>query len=332
MAEATLALRKVRLITAVKTPYQADGKIDLEAFDKLVEHQIANGVEGLIIGGTTGEGHLLSLEERIGLVSHSKAKFGGRIYIVGNTGSNHTAAAVHATEKGFAAGMDAALLINPYYGKTSDSGIVMHLEAALKFGPAFIYNVPGRTGQDIKPEVIMKIKDHPHFIGVKECMGNERIKELSDQGICCWSGNDDQPLGRLDIGWELVSLYPLAKDTSSLMHQSRHKCGAVGVISVTSNVVPGLVKRLMTQEDEELNAKLGPLYKWLFTDPNPIGVNTMLMMLGAAKPIFRLPYTFVPRDRRLAGLELVKSIGLEHCPAFGELKALEDAEFQHVVA
>eukprot|EP00913_Durusdinium_trenchii_P004257 g3947.t1 len=124
MAEATLALRKVRLITAVKTPYQADGKIDLEAFDKLVEHQIANGVEGLIIGGTTGEGHLLSLEERIGLVSHSKAKFGGRIYIVGNTGSNHTAAAVHATEKGFAAGMDAALLINPYYGDLTKVGFV----------------------------------------------------------------------------------------------------------------------------------------------------------------------------------------------------------------
>eukprot|EP00434_Breviolum_minutum_P007339 symbB.v1.2.006479.t1/scaffold361.1/size299464/2 len=308
MSEATQILRKVRLITAVKTPYLPDGKIDLEAYEKLVEHQITNGVEGLIVGGTTGEGHLLSLDERIGLISHTKAKFGGRIYIVGNTGSNHTAQAVNATEKGFAAGMDSSLLINPYYGKTSDSGIVMHLEAALKFGPAFIYNVPGRTGQDIKPEVIMKIKDHPNFIGVKECMGHERIKELSDQGICCWSGNDDQ------------------------MHQSRHKYGAVGVISVTSNVVPGLIKRLMTQEDEALDAKLQPLYKWLFTDPNPIGVNTMLMMLGAAKPIFRLPYTFVPRDRRGAGVELVKSIGLENCPAFGELKALEDAEFQHVVS
>ncbi|CAK9032240.1 4-hydroxy-tetrahydrodipicolinate synthase 2 [Durusdinium trenchii] len=273
---------EVRLITAVKTPYQADGKIDLEAFDKLVEHQIANGVEGLIIGGTTGEGHLLSLEERIGLVSHSKA-------CPLRKGRQHRQQPHRRSPDLTAAGMDAALLINPYYGKTSDSGIVMHLEAALKFGPAFIYNVPGRTGQDIKPEVIMKIKDHPHFIGVKVCLESV-TQELSDQGICCWSGNDDQ------------------------MHQSRHKCGAVGVISVTSNVVPGLVKRLMTQEDEELNAKLGPLYKWLFTDPNPIGVNTMLMMLGAAKPIFRLPYTFVPRDRRLAGLELVKSIGLEWGP------------------
>jgi len=308
MSEATQNLRKARLITAVKTPYLPDGKVDLEVYEKLIEHQIANGVEGIIVGGTTGEGHLLSLDERIGLISHTKAKFGGRIYIVGNTGSNHTAAAVSATEKGFAAGMDAALLINPYYGKTSDSGIVMHLEAALKFGPAFIYNVPGRTGQDIKPEVIMKIKDHPNFIGVKECMGHERIKELSSQGICCWSGNDDQ------------------------MHHSRHKHGAVGVISVTSNVVPGLVKKLMTQEDEALDAKLQPLYKWLFTDPNPIGVNTMLMMLGVAKPIFRLPYTFVPRDRRAAGLEVVKSIGLENCPVFGEPKVLEDADFQHVIA
>eukprot|EP00439_Symbiodinium_sp_Y106_P044548 s923_g5.t1 len=116
-------------------------------------------------------------------------------------------------------------------------------------------------------------------------------------GVCCWSGNDDQ------------------------MHESRHQHGAVGVISVTSNIVPAL--------DDALDAKLQPLYKWLFTDPNPIGVNTMLMMLGAAKPVFRLPYTFVPRDRRTQGVELLTSIGLENCPAFGELKALEDLPAQH---
>jgi len=307
MTTATMELRKVRLITAVKTPYLPDGNVDTEAWDKLLEHQISNGVEGIIVGGTTGEGHLLSWEEHLCLIAHTKAKFGGRIVIVGNTGSNSTSESVWATKKGFALGMDASLLINPYYGKTSDKGIVMHLEAGLRYGPAFIYNVPGRTGQDIKPEVIMQIKDHKHFIGVKECMGHERIKELADKGVCCWSGNDDQ------------------------MHLSRHKYGAVGVISVTSNVVPALVKKLMTEQDDALDAKLQPLYTWLFTDPNPIGVNTMLMMLGTVQPVFRLPYTFVPRERRVQGVDILKSVGVESCPCFGELKALEDGDFKHVI-
>jgi len=306
-APETLALRKARLITALKTPYLADGNVDFKAFDKLCEHQIANGVEGIIVGGTTGEGHLLSWSEHLSLIAHAKAKFGGKLIIVGNTGSNNTGEMVYATKKGFALGMDASLLINPYYGKTSDKGIVMHIEAAMKFGPAFIYNVAGRTGQDIKPEVMMQLKDHKNFIGVKECSGHERIKAYADQGVCCWSGNDDQ------------------------MHESRHKYGAVGVISVTSQIVPALVKKLMTTQDDALDAKLQPLYKWLFTDPNPIGVNTMLMMLGAAEPVFRLPYTFVPKDRRAQGVELLNSIGLENCPAFGTLKVLEDSDFKHLL-
>merc|ERR1712159_244111 len=198
----------------------------------------------LIIGGTTGEGHLFSWEEHLVLIAHAKTQFKDRIMIVGNTGSNSTAEAVNATKKGFACGMDCSLLINPYYGKTSTQGILMHLEAAMKFGPAIIYNVPGRTGQDIKPETMVKIKDHKYFAGVKECMGPERIKELAQvHGMAVWSGNDDS------------------------CHQERHDCGAMGVISVTANVVPGLMSALMKAPNAELNTKLGPLYKWLFTEP-----------------------------------------------------------------
>jgi 4-hydroxy-tetrahydrodipicolinate synthase len=302
----TLRLRQVRVITAVKTPYLEDGNIDIEAYDKLVEHQIANGVEGIIVGGTTGEGHLFSWDEHLCLIAHTKAKFDGKIIIVGNTGSNSTSESVWATRKGFALGMDASLLINPYYGKTSAKGIVMHLEAALKFGPAFIYNVPGRTGQDIKPEIILQIKDHKYFVGVKECVGHERIKELSDHGVKCWSGNDDQ------------------------MHLSRHKYGAQGVISVTSNIVPGLVCKLMREQDDELDAKLQPLYNWLFIEPNPIGVNTLLMQLGTVKPVFRLPYTFASRDLREKILPIINSIGLAHCPCpGGSIEVLEDTDFIH---
>jgi len=308
--EATLRIRKLRLITAIKTPYLADGNIDYAAFDKHCQHQIDNGVEGLIIGGTTGEGHLFSWDEHLALIAHAKALFQDKLVIIGNTGSNCTGESVYATKKGFGAGMDCSLLINPYYGKTSTRGILMHLEAGMKFGPAIIYNVPGRTGQDIKPEIIMKISGHEHFAGVKECMGHERIKLLSDQGIACWSGNDEQ------------------------CHLSRHQYGAMGVISVTSNVVPGLMRELMFgNQNDELDAKLQPLYKWLFTDPNPIGVNTMLMQLGAAQPVFRLPYTYAPKEMREEGVKLLTTIGIQQCPLFGKngMQVLEDDDFKHVL-
>jgi len=298
-------IKKLRLMTAIKTPYRADGNIDLVAYDKHVEHQVANGVEGLIVGGTTGEGHLLSWDEHLLLIAHTKAKFPG-LCVVGNTGSNHTHESVYATKKGFAAGMDCSLLINPYYGKTSNKGIIMHVEAGMEFGPAIVYNVPGRTGQDIKPEVIEELAKHKNFCGVKECMGNDRIKLLSDKGIACWSGNDDQ------------------------CHDGRHGSGGVGVISVTSNVVPGLMKKLMTEKNDDLNKKMGPLFGWLFEEPNPIGVNTMLMMLGASPPVFRMPYTFRDQDKRTAGVEIVKAIGLENTPS-KEVKALADSDFVYVL-
>jgi 4-hydroxy-tetrahydrodipicolinate synthase len=302
------AIRKMRLMTAIKTPYRTDGNLDLEAYDKHVEHQIANGVEALIVGGTTGEGHLLSWDEHLLLIAHTKAKFQNRIAVVGNTGSNHTAESVYATKKGFAAGMDCSLLINPYYGKTSAKGIVMHIEEAMKFGPAIIYNVPGRTGQDIKPEVIEQLAKHKNFVGVKECMGNDRIKLLSDKGIYCWSGNDEQA------------------------HDGRHKFGGTGVISVTANVVPGLFKKLMTEQDDALNEKLGPLYAWLFAEPNPIGVNTAMMQLGMSAPVFRLPYTFREKEARQELAKMLEAIGVANCPTGKDgLKVLEDTDFVYTL-
>merc|ERR1712139_260179 len=149
---------------------------------------------------------------------------------------------------------------------------------------------------------MVELSKHKNFCGSKECMGNDRIKELSDKGISCWSGNDDQ------------------------CHDGRHSFGGTGVISVTANVVPGLMKKLMTEKDDALNAKLAPLYGWLFEEPNPIGVNTMLMQLGVCSPVFRLPYTFRAEAKRKAAVEIVNSIGIEHF--YGkEIKALQDSDF-----
>ncbi|XP_074574961.1 4-hydroxy-tetrahydrodipicolinate synthase, chloroplastic-like [Curcuma longa] len=297
-------IRSLRLITAIKTPYLPDGRFDLEAYDSLMRMQIFNGAEGVIVGGTTGEGQLMSWDEHIMLIAHTVNCFGTTIKVIGNTGSNSTGEAIHATEQGFAVGMHAALHINPYYGKTSMQGLVSHFEAVLSMGPTIIYNVPSRTGQDIPPSVIQTIAQNPNMAGVKECMGNERIKGYVDQGIVIWSGNDDE------------------------CHDSRWVFGATGVISVTSNLVPGLMKELMVQRQNlSLNSKLMPLMKWLFKEPNPIGLNTALAQLGVIRPVFRLPYVPLPLSSRLEFVQIVEALGRENFVGDKDVQVLDDDDF-----
>ena len=260
------------------------------AADALVEQQIAGGVQGLVVGGTTGEGQLMSWDEHIMLIAHTSKIYGDDLLVVGNTGSNSTREAVHATSQGFAVGMDAALQINPYYGKTSRAGLMKHFGAVLDFGPTIVYNVPARTTQDIPSEVIFELAKHPNFAGVKECEGNERIRNYANKGVACWSGNDDEA------------------------HDAKWDAGAAGVISVTSNVSPKLMKELMLGQkpNPKLRDDLIPLMRWLFKEPNPIGVNTALTMLGCAEPVFRLPYAPYDENTRREGKKIIESIGTEH--------------------
>jgi 4-hydroxy-tetrahydrodipicolinate synthase len=277
-------IKQASLITAIKTPYTMAGEIDLATYDALVEAQIEAGVDGIIVGGTTGEGQLMNWEEHLMLIAHSVTKFSDRLIIVGNTGSNNTREAIKATEYGFASGMDAALQINPYYGRTSIEGVKTHFERVLEIGPAFIYNVPGRTGQDLTPDIIEPLAQHKNFIGVKECAGNERIAHYESKGIACWSGNDDEA------------------------HDSRHRFQSHGVISVTSNLIPGLFRQLMDKENNELNGQLQPLMQWLFCEPNPIAINSALIMTGAVKPVFRLPYVPLNKAQQAQGLDLINEL------------------------
>lgn len=297
-------IKSLRLITAIKTPYLPDGRFDLEAYDALLNMQIADGVEGVIVGGTTGEGHLMSWDEHIMLIGHTVNCFGGSVKVIGNTGSNNTREAIHATEQGFAVGMHAALHINPYYGKTSLEGMVSHFNSVISMGPTIIYNVPSRTGQDIPPKVIHKLSQSAYFAGIKECMGNDRIEHYTDNKIVAWSGNDDQ------------------------CHDARWSHGATGVISVTSNLVPGLMRQLMFEgKNSALNAKLLPLIDWLFQEPNPIGLNTALAQLGVVRPVFRLPYEPLPLAKRVEFVKLVKEIGRENFVGEKDVQVLEDDDF-----
>ncbi|MCF2906822.1 4-hydroxy-tetrahydrodipicolinate synthase [Pseudoalteromonas sp. DL2-H2.2] len=281
------SIKKASLITAIKTPYDLHGNIDLAGFDALVEAQIAAGADGIVVGGTTGEGQLMNWEEHLMLIAHSVNQFSDKLVIVGNTGSNNTREAVKATEYGFASGMDAALQINPYYGRTSEAGLSEHFARVLDIGPAFIYNVPGRTGQDLTPKIIEPLAGHANFVGMKECAGHERIAYYEQKGIACWSGNDDQA------------------------HDSRHVHQSHGVISVTSNLVPQLFRALIDSPNEPLNAQLQPLMNWLFCEPNPIAINTALAMTGAALPVFRLPYVPLSESQQRTGVELINQLNAE---------------------
>lgn len=277
-------IKQASLITAIKTPYLSNGDIDLKTYDALVNAQIDNGVEGIVVGGTTGEGQLMNWEEHLMLIAHTVTLFSDKLIIIGNTGSNNTREAIKATEYGFATGMHASLQINPYYGRTSDRGVKEHFERLLALGPAFVYNVPGRTGQDLTPEIIEPLAKHENFIGVKECAGNERIANYERKGIACWSGNDDE------------------------CHDGRHLYNSHGVISVTSNLSPSLMRKLMDKQDDALNKQLIPLMNWLFCEPNPIAINTALAMTTAVNPVFRLPYLPLTLEQREAGLALMSDL------------------------
>ncbi|GEB70370.1 4-hydroxy-tetrahydrodipicolinate synthase [Pseudoalteromonas carrageenovora] len=280
-------IKQASLITAIKTPYLANGEIDLAKYDELVEIQIAAGVDGIVVGGTTGEGQLMNWEEHLMLIAHSANKYGNKLLIVGNTGSNNTREAIKATKYGFASGMHAALQINPYYGRTSIAGVIEHFKRVLDIGPAFIYNVAGRTGQDLTPDIIEPLAQHPNLIGIKECGGNERITHYEQQGIACWSGNDDEA------------------------HDARHVHKAHGVISVTSNLIPGLFRQLMDTKNDALNASLQPLMNWLFCEPNPIAINTAMMMTGAVNPVFRLPYLPLSDEQQAQGEILINELNVD---------------------
>lgn len=297
-------IQDVKLITAIKTPYLPNGELDLECYDRLVERQIENGVQGLVIAGTTGEGHLMNWDEHIMLIAHTACRYSDDLVIIGNTGSNNTREAYRATQHGFAVGMDYSLQINPYYGKTSEAGLFAHFNKVLDIGPAIIYNVPPRTNQDITPEVMMKLAEHQNMAGIKECMGSERIEHYESKGIFCWSGNDDQ------------------------CHDSKHLHKAHGVVSVTSNLIPRTMRRLLDRKDDSLNQDLQELFSWMFCAPNPIPLNTIMSMAGLIKPVFRLPYVPLSKEIREKGKRLIEKLGLVE--ELGEIRVMEDDDFSCV--
>lgn len=284
-------------ITALATPFK-DGKIDERAFIRLIEFQIESGIDGLVPCGTTGESATLTYEEHNRVIELTIKTAKGRVPVIAGTGSNSTAETLMLTKHAKEAGADAALLITPYYNKPTQQGLYEHyrLVAAEVNIPIILYNVPGRTSVNMLPDTVARLSEIKNIIGVKEATGD--LKQISDiiessrKGFIVLSGDDFTTLPLLSVGGH-------------------------GVISVTSNIVPGdvsgMVRHFIEGEREEARAlhyRLQPLNRAMFIETNPIPVKTALAMMGMIEEEFRLPLVKMSSANRTKLSDALKSYGL----------------------
>jgi 4-hydroxy-tetrahydrodipicolinate synthase len=265
-------------MVAIITPMRADGALDFEALARLVEFQIENGTQAIIAVGTTGESATLDFEEHVQVVRRVVEQVKGRIPVIAGAGANSTSEALHLTQQSRDAGADACLLVTPYYNKPTQEGLYRHymLIADRVAIPQILYNVPGRTACDLKPETVERLADHPNIVGIKEASTFERIRELvrrCGNRLNVYSGDDG-------IAAEAIL------------------SGAQGVISVTANVAPRAMRELCAAalagdraRTETLNARLAALHQALFLESNPIPVKWAVQQLGLIPPGIRLPLT-----------------------------------------
>src|SRR5213075_562428 len=263
--------------TALVTPFR-NGEIDIAAFEKLIENQIAAGISGVVAVGTTGESPTLSHEERQELIRLAVATAKKRCLVLAGTGSNATQHAVADTKKAEKLGADGALLVAPYYNKPSQEGLFRHFKtiADATSLPIMLYNIPGRCGVDIAADTVTRLAGEcRNIVTIKEASGSvERVSELR---------------GRLPESFTILS----GDDSLTLPFMA---VGAAGVVSVASNLFPSQVCALIhacesadLKSAERLHRKFLPLFKDLFIEPNPVPVKTALGWRGAMSPEVRLP-------------------------------------------
>jgi 4-hydroxy-tetrahydrodipicolinate synthase len=263
--------------TALVTPFR-DGKIDVPAFEKLIEGQIAAGISGVVAVGTTGESPTLSHDEREQVILLAVEIARGRCQVLAGTGSYSTSEAIAATVAAEKMGVDGALIVAPYYNKPSQEGLFRHFKAiaAETKLPIMLYNIPGRCGVDIAADTVVRLAEAcKNIVTIKEASGSvERVSELR---------------GRLPESFSILS----GDDSLTLPFMA---VGAAGVVSVASNLFPAEVCALVrgyqsgdVQSARESHRKLLPLFKDLFIEPNPVPAKTALGWRGAMSPEVRLP-------------------------------------------
>ena len=283
--------------TAIVTPFNEHG-VDYERLRKNIEFQYENGTSALVVCGTTGENATHTPNEHDELVRVAVRKSKGRMKIIAGIGSNNTESALRAAENARYSGADAVLMVTPYYNKSTQKGLIEHFSyvADRVDIPMIVYNVPGRTGIGVTAETCRALSQHPNINGIKEASGDialaAKIRSLCGNDLYIWSGNDDCTV-------PLMSL------------------GALGVISVASNIVPGTVAKLCTlclngsfAEATELYAKYAGLFSTLFVETNPIPVKAAMKLMGMDSGILRLPLTDISPENLIRLTEEMRGVGI----------------------
>jgi 4-hydroxy-tetrahydrodipicolinate synthase len=266
-------------MVALVTPMNADNSLDWASLHKLVDWHLEQGTHAIVAVGTTGESATLNVNEHLAVIKKVVDQVNGRIPVIAGTGANSTSEAVELTQAAKDVGVDACLLVTPYYNKPTQEGLFLHhahIAQAVAI-PQFLYNVPGRTGVDMKPETALRLAKVPNIIGIKEATGDlERAKLLIEQAPSSFaiiSGDDATAV-------DLILL------------------GGKGDISVTANVVPAAIARMCelalagnADEARAINARLLPLHTAMFVESNPIPVKWAVEQLGLIQSGIRLPLT-----------------------------------------
>lgn len=263
--------------TALITPMNEDGSVNFSRLSSLVDEQIRGGIDALVICGTTGEKSTLGYDEHIKVIETAAKANGGRVPLIAGTGSNDTVYSVDLCADAEKAGADAFLMVTPYYNKTSQRGLVAHYNyiADRVNKPIILYNVPSRTGVAIKPETYKELSKHPNIVATKEANGDlssvAKTRYLCGDDLDFYSGNDDQTVPIMSLG-------------------------GIGVISVMSNFLPGVMHEICaeylngnTAKAAELQIKYTGLMNALFSDVNPIPVKAAMNLLGLNAGPCRLP-------------------------------------------
>lgn len=284
--------------TAIITPMTEKG-VDFDKFGKLIEWQIAEGVDAIVAAGTTGEGSTLSDAEHKEVVKFCVDKVHGRIPVIAGTGSNDIAYAIELTKYSCKVGADAMLLVTPYYNKATQKGLIESFTAIADAStkPCILYNVPSRTGCNILPETVAVLADHPNIVAIKEACGNisqiAQVAALCGDKIDIYSGNDDQIVPILSLGGK-------------------------GVISVLSNPMPKETKEICerffkgdTDGAAKLQLKLLSLINALFCEVNPIPVKAAMAAMGFCENYLRLPLTKMEPQHEEVLLGLMRENGIE---------------------
>lgn len=271
--------------TAIATPFNEEG-INLKEFERLIENQIAQGVDGIVVCGTTGESSTMTKEEKLMVIEHAVKISDGRVPIIAGTGSNNTKEVIKMNEEVQKLGVDGVLIVTPYYNKTTESGLTQHYKAIARKTtlPIILYNVPSRTGMNIMPKTCLELSKIKNIVAIKEASGNlsqvAEIANLCKDSLTIYSGNDDQILPILSLGGK-------------------------GVISVLSNINPKFVHDLCYKFwegnlKEAINMQIDaiPLIKALFSEVNPIPVKEALNMLGYEYGVPRLPLVQMSEDKK----------------------------------